>query len=105
MYSFISVCLSKWFGVILVIIEISGLTSISINWNEDNSRTTISSLVISFILVNNGVPILPPKNVLYPLLLRAKSMMVVVVVFPSEPVTPITLDGVNFITSCTSVVT
>ena len=69
----------------LVITEILGLTSIFISWNEDSSKTTISSSFISFIFVNSGVPIFPPKNVLYPFALNTKSISVVVVVLPSDP--------------------
>ena len=95
----------RWFGVILVITEILGLTSIPINWKLLNSRTTISSGCISSNLVNKGVPIFPPKKVLYPLPCNIAFIRLVVVVLPSLPVTPIILDGHIFIKSSISVVT
>ena len=47
----------------------------------------------SEILVNKGVPIFPPKKHLYPFASNILYINVVVVVFPSLPVTPITVLG------------
>ena len=87
-YSCISLCISKWFGAKLVHIAISIGKSIVISWKLDNSSTTISSFCISSIWENNGVPIFPPTQVLYPCSINNLDIIVVVVVFPSLPVTP-----------------
>ena len=89
----------------LVITATSGLIFIFISWKLLNSNTTISSGIISSILVNNGVPILPPKNVFLPPATNISLINVVVVVLPSLPVTPITLQGASSTTISTSVVT
>ena len=55
--------------------------------------------------MNNGVPMFPPKNVLYPACCKIAFIKLVVVVFPSLPVTPIILHGHISISISTSVVT
>ena len=79
--------------------------SIPINWKLLNSSTIISSGFISFNLVNNGIPIFPPKCTVYPASFKIWYVNVVVVVFPSLPVMPITLQGAIFISCSISVVT
>ena len=63
-----------------------------INWKLLNSSTIISSGIISFNFVNNGIS-------------KIWFIKLVVVVFPSLPVIPIILQGANFINCSISVVT
>lgn len=60
---------------------------------------------MSFICVNSGVPIFPPKKHVYPCAFNIVYISVVVVVFPSLPVTPIIVLGVSFRTCSISDVT
>ena len=76
-----------------------------INWKLLNSSTIISSGIISFNFVNNGIPIFPPIWTVYPAFFKTSAVNVVVVVFPSLPVIPIILQGANFINCSISVVT
>ena len=79
-------CISKWFGAKFVTTATSTGKFIVISWKLDNSNTTIWFSSISSILENKGVPIFPPTQVLYPWASNNLDIIVVVVVFPSEPV-------------------
>ena len=63
------------------------------SWNELSSSTAQSSGVISGALSSRGVPMLPPRNTRCPCAFKSSEIMVVVVVFPSEPVTAMILHG------------
>ena len=63
------------------------------SWKELSSSTAQSVLVISGALSSSGVPMLPPRNTRCPCAFRSSEIMVVVVVFPSEPVTAMMRHG------------
>ena len=70
-----------------------GLRSISISWKELSSTTAKSSFFIWRHKGSKGVPILPPSQTVFPEAFSISDTSVVVVVFPSEPVTAIRVQG------------
>ena len=58
------------------------------SWKELNSTTAQSVGRMASAPLSSGRPILPPRWTVCPAASRRRAMMVVVVVFPSLPVTP-----------------
>ena len=63
------------------------------SWNELSSSTAMSSGDIFGVSVSSGCPILPPSHTRRPAVLSISDMSVVVVVFPSDPVTAMVRHG------------
>ena len=70
-----------------------GLRRMSISWKELSSTTAKSSFFIWRHRGSRGVPILPPSHTVLPEAFSISLTRVVVVVFPSEPVTAMRLQG------------
>ena len=84
-------------------IEIKGLNfSVACSWKLLVSSTIKSySSALSATLIN-GVPMLPPVNILKPLFSSILEIMVVVVVFPFEPVIAMTGTLINSVANSIS---
>ena len=85
--------MSRWLGERLVNTAMSGLVWSVISWKEDSSNTATSSGDISPASDSNGLPMLPPRWTVYPAFFSISEIRVVVVVFPSLPVTAMILQG------------
>ena len=75
------------------------------SWKLDSSTTATASEVTSASWGSSAAPMLPPKKTLRPAASNILEISVVVVVFPSEPVTATISQGQNSKKSSTSLVT
>lgn len=89
----------------LVTTAVEGERVIFISWKEESSATAKSSGPISSSRANRFFPILPPRNTRLPLFSSSFAVSVVVVVFPSLPVTAVIGQGQSAKNSSISVVT
>ena len=87
-YSAMSVCQSRWLGATLVMTATCGLCAMRVSWKLDSSTTTTWSGCTFSISGSSGRPMLPPRCTVLPDASSSPAMMVVVVVLPSDPVTP-----------------
>ena len=66
---------------------------ISSSWNDESSTTAKSSGCIFSASHSSGWPMLPPRYTVFPAARSISAMMLVVVVLPSLPVTPMIVHG------------
>ena len=100
-----SLCISRWLGVMLVITAMSGLRRIEISWKLESSTTAKSFSRTSSMSGSSARPILPPRCTRYPASFRISEIRVVLVVLPSLPVTAIVRQGQSSKNSSISLVT
>ena len=93
LYSCISLWMSRWLGDRLVTTATSGLLRMEINWKLESSTTATSSGATRSISGRSGRPMFPPRWTFFPAAFKNSETMVVVVVFPSLPVTAMVLQG------------
>ena len=70
-----------------------GLRFMSMSWKELSSTTARSVSFICRVRGSRGVPMLPPSQTVFPSAFSISEISVVVVVLPSEPVTPMIGQG------------